>query len=54
MNTKWEKGDESGDGTDIDEIETDIDTLLIQGINQITNENLLYSKGNSTQCSGVN
>ena len=33
------------------EIETDIYTLLC--IKQITNENLLYSKGSSTQCSVV-
>ena len=33
------------------EIGTDIDTLLC--IKQITNENLLYSIGNSTQCSVV-
>ena len=33
------------------EIRTDIYTLL--GIKQITNENLLYSTGSSTQCSVV-
>ena len=33
------------------EIGTDIYTLL--GIKQKTNENLLYSTGNSTQCSVV-
>ena len=35
------------------EIGTDIYTLLILCIKQITNENLLYSTGNSTQCSVV-
>ena len=35
------------------EIGIDIYTLLILCIKQITNENLLYSTGNSTQCSVV-
>ena len=35
------------------EIKIDIYTLLILYIKQITNENLLYSSGNSTQCSVV-
>ena len=35
------------------EIWTDIYTVLILCIKQITNENLLYSTGNSTQCSVV-
>ena len=36
------------------EIGIDIQTLLILCIKQITNVNLLYSTGNSTQCSEVN
>ena len=35
------------------EIGIDIYTLLILCVKQITNENLLYSTGNSTQCSVV-
>ena len=35
------------------EMGTDIYTLLIQSIRQITNEDLLYSTGNSTGCSVV-
>ena len=35
------------------EMGTDIFTLLIQSIRQITNEDLLYSTGNSTGCSVV-
>ena len=34
-------------------IEIDMHTLLILCIKQITNENLLYSTGNSTPCSAV-
>ena len=49
MDTKEEKG-EGGMNW---EIGTDIYTLLILCIKQITNENLLYSPGNCTQCSGV-
>ena len=48
MNTKGEKGD----GMNW-EIGIDIYTLLVLGIKEITNENLLYSTGNSTQCSMV-
>ena len=33
------------------EIDTDIYILLILCIKQVTNENLLYSSGNSIQCS---
>ena len=47
MHTKGERG---GGGRNW---ETGIDpcTVLIVYIEQITNENLLYSTGNSTQCS---
>ena len=36
------------------EIATDICTLLILCINQITNEDLLYSTGNSVLCGDLN
>ena len=36
------------------EIGTDICTLLILCINQITNEDLLYSTGNSVLCGDLN
>ena len=42
-----------GRGGRIREIEIDTYALLILYIKQITNENLLYSGGNSTQCSVV-
>ena len=48
MDTKGE----GGDGINW-EIGTDIDILFILCIKQITNENLFYSTGNSTQCSVV-
>ena len=47
MGTKGEAGNELGDWIDSY-------TLLILYIKQVTNENLLYSTGNSTQYPGIN
>ena len=49
----WTPRGERGGGGMNWEIGIDIYTLSILCIKQITNENLLYSSGNSTQCSAV-
>ena len=50
MDTKGEKQGRGGGGMNW---ETGIDIYTLLCIKQITNENLLYSIGNSTQCSVV-